>query len=253
MSFIKRDLKNIQNQFISVNELLSLLSDIGNAPLEESAQWLLNHIRILNRTKRLVLENSYTLVEYEYNDNNFYNCPIKTIGLIASGEDDVLCGDCVGFARTRVLADLKNNSVNIDDELIKNSHPYISQSCLEEDDNFYKNQLIDELEKSQSINTQPPQKLSDIHKYAIYLNKGNPLYFQNLELLARIHHELNVMNGYDGRSNKDDRIKDFLRDHGAEYGYSDPKPFHIKMLSSFIHIIKDQKSTSSILSELEKY
>lgn len=247
------ELNSIPKQFISVNELLGLFADCEKMTLERSAQWLSKNIYILNKSKKLVLKNTYTLIEYEHNDSDFYNCPIKTIRLIASGEDDQFLGDCVGFTRFQLLKDLESIGLNIDRNLILNSRAYISQSCYERDDNFYKNQcinLIRELGELRCTSTQKPQKLSDIHKYALYLNKGNPLYFQGLELLARIHHELNVMNKYSGRSNKDDRIKDFLKDYGAEYGYTNPKPFHIKKISSFIDTIKDQKPTIEILNEL---
>lgn len=249
------DLEKIPKQFISVAELLELFANCEQMSLERSAQWFLNNVQILNRTKKLILKNSYTLIEYEYNDSNFYICPIETIRLIALGEDCELSSEYVGFARRRILIDLKGIGLDINDDLIRNSPIYISELCHEDDDNFYKNQCKDlknELNALKAIRIQKPQKLSDIHRYAVYLNKGNPLYFQDLELLARIHHELNVMEAYKGRSNKDDRIKDFLKDHGAEYGYSDPKPFHIKKISSFINIIKDQKSISSILNDLEK-
>lgn len=40
----------------------------------------------LNGAKKLVLKNEYTLVEYKHSDNDFYNCPIEALSLIASGE-----------------------------------------------------------------------------------------------------------------------------------------------------------------------
>ena len=56
------DLDNIPKQFISVNELLEIFANLEKTSLEKSAQWLLNNIQILNRTKKLVLKNSYTLI-----------------------------------------------------------------------------------------------------------------------------------------------------------------------------------------------
>ncbi len=122
-------LNNIPKQFISVSELLGLFSKIEKMTLENSAQWLLNHIHILNKSKKLVLKNSYTLIEYEYNDNDFYNCPIEAVKLIASGEDCDPFGDCVGFARYVILMSLKELGLDIDDTLINSSHAYIAQNC----------------------------------------------------------------------------------------------------------------------------
>ncbi|AWL28253.1 hypothetical protein DJ533_06525 [Acinetobacter defluvii] len=243
---------NIPEQFISVDELLKILADCEKTTIIKSAQWLMNHIQILNRTRKLILKNSYTLVEYEYNDNDFYNCPITTIRLIAD-EEEVFYTDCVGFARYRVLKDLKNIGLGINDDLIGNS-PYMSKSCSESDDNFYKNQCYDlmkDLNKVRNMNIQKPQKLSDIHQHATFLNKDNHLYCREMALLGRLNHEFNVLGNYGGRSNKEDKIKDFLRDNGEEYGFRDPKPFNYKAISSLIDLIKDQKTTVEILSDLE--
>lgn len=253
MGKLESDLRDILNQFISIDDLLSILVSAEETTKQDAAIWLLDS-NILGRTRELVFIDRYLLKEFKRNNEDFYNAPINTLTLIAQGEE-VFFTDCIGFARQRLLIDMRNKGLNISDDLIKESVPYISKKSYERDDNFYKNQCLDlkgQLEKLQNNNTQKPQKISEVHRYAAYLNKSNPLYFQNLELLARLHHVLNAMNDYSGRSNKDDRIKDFLKDHGAEYGYSVVKPFHIKMLSSFIHIIKDQKPTSSILRDLEK-
>ncbi|MEZ6840853.1 hypothetical protein ABVN80_06965 [Acinetobacter baumannii] len=52
----------------------------------------------MNAAKKLVLKNEYTLVEYEHSDNDFYNCPIEALSLIASGEDCDPYSDYVGFS-----------------------------------------------------------------------------------------------------------------------------------------------------------
>lgn len=218
MSVIKRDLDNIEKQFIAVNELLSLLSDIENTTIEKSAQWLVNHVQILNRTKKLVSINSYTLIEYEYNDNDFYNCPIKIIELVADGEDCELFSECVGFARGRLLVDLKNSGVNIDDNLIKNCHPYISKTCYESDDNFYKNQCID---LTEMICEKPKQELSETQKESInfvhFLDSNNPDYVPSFALLLRVHHDLNFIGRFEGT--KQERIKVCLEEYGNFYNY----------------------------------
>ncbi|MDR8170129.1 hypothetical protein XB89_17100, partial [Acinetobacter baumannii] len=92
------DLDNIPKQFISVNELLEIFADLEKTTLEKSAQWLINNKQILNAAKKLVLKNEYTLVEYEHSDNDFYNCPIEALSLIASGEDCDPFSDYVGFS-----------------------------------------------------------------------------------------------------------------------------------------------------------
>lgn len=251
MGKLEDDLNDILGQFISIDELLSILADSEKTTKQNVAVWLLTS-GVLGRTKELVFIDEYLLVEYKKYDRDFYKSPFDTLTLIAQGEEAFLT-DCIGFARKRLLIDIKNKGLNISDKLIKDSTVYISNKSYESDDNFYKNQCLDlkkELVLVINSNKQEPQKLSSIHKYASYLSKSNSLYFSDLELLARIHHELNVMNKYSGRSNKDDRIKDFLRDYGAEYGYKDPKPFHIKKISSFINIVKEQKPTIEILNEL---
>ena len=108
-----------------MSELLELFANLEKITLEQSAQWLVNHIHILNRTKKLVLKNEYTLIEYEYNDNDFYNCPIEAIKLIANGEE-VFVTDSIGFARLTILLHLKEIGLDIDDNVINNSHAYLS-------------------------------------------------------------------------------------------------------------------------------
>ncbi len=109
------DLDNIPKQFISVNELLEIFADLEKTTLEKSAQWLINNKQILNAAKKLVLKNEYTLVEYEHSDNDFYNCPIEALSLIASGEDCDPYSDYVGFSRYVILMSLKELGLDIGD------------------------------------------------------------------------------------------------------------------------------------------
>ena len=214
------DLDSIPKQFISVDELLRLFANCENTNLEKSAQWLINNVEILNRTKKLILKNDYTLIEYEQNENDLYNCPITTIRLIAEGEDYDPFSDCVGFARYMVLMDLKSRGLDIDDNLIKNSHPYISKICFEQDDNFYKNQSIYVLnEKSYLIHdsNQSFNNRNDSIPYLCFLDSNNPSYYPKIALLLRLHNDL-VSNCRYGDKTKNERVEIFLEEYGGEYG-----------------------------------
>lgn len=220
MSIAKRFLSNISKQFISVAELVSIISDCEDITLQESAQWLKNHPHILRRSKRLVLENSYTLIEYTSIKDSYYKCPIKTIELVANGEDCDLWIDEVGFSRMLMLEDLKSNHININDELIISSVPYHTNDCLESDDNFYKNQCIylqQKIEKNANIlqlNTQKTRNNKDINYYH-YIDKESSLYVPAFALLLRLHHDLNYLERYDGT--KQERIFTMLEEYGEHY------------------------------------
>lgn len=212
------DLNDISKQFISVNELLALFAELEKVTVEQSAQWLLNNIHMLNRSKKLVLKNSYTLVEYEYNNNNFYNCPIKTIRLIASGEDQAFSGDDVGFSRFQLLKDLESIGLEIDKNLIINSCAYISKSCYENDDNFYKNQclhLIDNLKQKLHNQELLPKTKEINHLYL--LDKNHPSYNPVIALLLRITHDLITIERFSHKSTKQERVAECLEEYGQHY------------------------------------
>lgn len=249
------DLDNIPKQFISVNELLEIFANLEKTSLEKSAQWLLNNIHILNRTKKLVLKNSYTLIEYEYNDNDFYNCPIETVKLIASGEDCDPFSDCVGFARYVILMSLKELGLDIDDTLINSSHAYIAQNCYEHDDNFYKSQcayltsMIDQKPKQET----PSYQENNINNIYL-LNPNNQNYVPAYALLLRIHHDLNTIGRYEGT--KQQRVETCLDEYGHLYAYQNT-PTNAVHLSNLIKVrtaAKDEASTAmkKILSQEQK-
>ena len=111
--------------------------------------------------------------------------------------------------------------MNISEDLIRSSAPYVSNNSYESDDNFYKNQCIDliqELNTSESIKInqiKPPQNET---RYLMLLDRNSPLFFGKLEAIARIYLDLNVLEKYSSRRNKDQRIKDCLEEYGGDYG-----------------------------------
>ena len=200
-----------------MSELLELFANLEKITLEQSAQWLVNHIHILNRTKKLVLKNEYTLIEYEYNDNDFYNCPIEAIKLIANGEE-VFVTDSIGFARLTILLHLKEIGLDIDDNVINNSHAYLSSNCYENDDNFYKNQCAYLMSM---INNNPQQELPNQQERSInhiyLLNPNSPSYVSAYALLLRVHHDLNSIGRFEGT--KQERVAMCLEEYGYIYNY----------------------------------
>lgn len=215
------DLDSIPKQFISVIELLEIFASCENMTHERAARWFINNIQILNRTKKLILKNEYTLVEYEQNDNDFYGCPIDTLRLIADGGDYDPFNDCVGFARKRILVELKKLGFNIAEELIKNTPIYISQSCSIDDDNFYKNQCIDlRNEMQQALRKEPTQKQKKEIQFINFLDKNSTQYNAKISLIARIHHDLNYLCRYSDERIHWQRIKMFLEEYSASYGFT---------------------------------
>lgn len=249
------DLESIPKQFISVNELLRLFARFEKVTIEQSAQWLFNNINILNKSKKLVLKDSYTLIEYQYNDNDFYNCPIETIKLIASGEDSDSFNDYVGFGRYQLLKDLKGMGLDIDDNLV--GCAYVSKFCYENDDNFYKNQciyLIEDInQKSKNQKTLP--KTDEIH-YLYLLDKNNPSYSGRAALLLRIIHDLITLERFDEKKpnhpkpTKQERVADCLEEYGKNYGIQNT-PTNAIHFANLIHTREKSKSAAiKVMSEI---
>lgn len=230
-----------------MNELLELFVELERMTLERSAQWLLKNIHILNKSKKLVLKNAYTLIEYEYNNNEFYNCPIETLRLIASGESDEFSSDYVGFSRFQLLKDLKSIGLDIDDNLILNSCAYITQSCYESDDNFYKNQcmhLITELNQKENN----PKTLSTTKEinFQYLLDSNNPNYVPAYALLLRIHHDLNFVGRFDGT--KQERVAMCIEDYGDIYNYKNTAT----NVTHLANLIKVRESTKKVHNDIMK-
>ena len=237
------DLDSIPKQFISVDELLELFANCEKTTLEESAQWLLNNIQILNRTKKLVLKNTYTLIEYEYSDEDYYNCPIEAIRLIAEGED-VFFTDYVGFARYRVLKDLKNSGLDVNDDLIKNSNPYISKDCYECDDSFYKNQCNDLIKDLKN----KPKNINFLHEieeinYVYLLDKNNLSYNPMFALLFRVTHDLISNERFSHKATKLERVQDCLDEYAHIYNIQ-PTATNTTHIANLIKV-RDQAKRAS--------
>lgn len=252
---VNENLDDIPKQFISVNELLDIFADLEKTTLERSAQWLINNKHILNGAKKLVLKNEYTLVEYKHSDNDFYNCPIEALSLIASGEDCDPFNDYVGFSRYVILMSLKELGLDVEDTLINNSRAYIAKDCHEYDDNFYKKQcayLISMINQKSELEL-PMRQEKDINNTYL-LNPNNPNYTPAYALLLRIHHDLNTVGRFEGTKQK--RVADCLDEYGQHY-YVQNTPTNATHFSNLIKVratSKDEANTAmkKILSQEQK-
>ena len=217
MGKLEDDLLNILRQFISVDDLLRILVEAEQTTKQNAAVWLLTS-GVLGRTKELIFIDEYLLVEYKNYDNEFYQSPFDTLTLIAQGEEAFFT-DCIGFARRRILIDIKNEGLNISDELIQDSSAYISAKSYEYDDNFYKNQCIDlmnNLKAGDSYQEILP-KTKEIN-YFYLLDKNNRSYIPKFALLLRITHDLITNERFTHKPTKQERIADCLDEYGHHYG-----------------------------------
>lgn len=238
VSIIKTHSNKIQNQFISIDELLGMLSSLEEVSTQEVALWLEAHEHILRKTKRLVLINEHLLKEYEYSEKNFYYCPIQVIRLIGGGEDYSLCTREIGFARSRLLIDLKNEGFAISDKLINESYPYVSNESLACDDNFYKNQLIDLLSKQYNNNEQQVQATKSDIPFIHFLDSNNPCYVPTIALLLRVNHDLNYVERFKEEKTKVIRVMTCLEEYGNQYGYN-ATDTHAKTIANILPNRKD--------------
>ncbi len=221
LGIIDNDLNNIRKQFISVTELLAFMADIDNCSIEKAAAWLHGNQYILRRTKAIFSGGEFALADYDECYSKICKCPIETIILISLGEDCSIWSDDVGFARKRLLIDLKQAGFNITDELIRSTPVYISQYCSDDDDNFYKNQCIDLSNEIQQAPTkEPTQTQKKEIQFINFLDKNSPQYSAKISLIARIHHDINYLCRYSDERIHWKRIKMFLDEYGASYGFT---------------------------------
>lgn len=252
---IEKENKLNIGQFISIDELLGLLINLEQTTTQQVAQWLINK-GILKKTKSLVLLDGYMLKEYEPRSSDYYQSPIDTMVMIAGGEHDGFFTDIIGFARFRLLMDVKNHGVNIPDEIIKNSVPYISNVCYEDDDNFYKNQCIDLKILMAMNNVVEPRTIQVINDdlkdraHIEFLDKNNPKYFAKFALLTRIHQEINFVGKFADHKDKtkQDKVKDLLEEYGQDYGC----PATSTNINLFSNFIPSRKNAEKALEEAKK-
>ena len=172
---LEDDLNRVKFQFISVDDLLELLISLEKTSKQKAAQWLILS-KALKRTKSLIFQNGYLLSEYDRIENPSFCSPIKSIQLIADGEL-AFDTDIAGFARLRLLNDLKSKGLNISQQNIDESIPFITTESHQDDDNFYKNQCIDLIKNNKPHNQETHLKvrLKGINEnYARLLSKDNP-------------------------------------------------------------------------------
>lgn len=215
-----------------------MLSSLEEVSIQEVALWLEAHEHILRRTKSLVMINEHLLREYEYSEKNFYYCPIQVIRFIGGGEDYSLCTREIGFARSRLLIDLKNEGFAISDKLINESYPYVSNESLECDDNFYKNQLIDLLSKQSNNNEQQAQATKSDIPFIHFLDSNSPCFVQTFALQLRINHDLNYVGRFLEEKDKIARVRTCLEEYGNQYGYNSTDA-HARVIANLLPNRKD--------------
>lgn len=246
MRVIKKSHADTKKKFISIDELFDLLMGIENMSMEHVAQWLIRE-NILKKTKALVLENDYLLLEYGTQQTEKYESPLAEVKKIADGGSIIIDCDIIGFARKRLLNEIKNNGIEIPQKIIDESLFYMPNNSYEYDDNFYKYQCED-LMNEKGV----PQKAIDSDsRYARLLNPKDIVYSSKLHGLAEMTYTLNVQGGYDGsgRKKKETRISEWVTDNHERFGFSN-SPHTVKSLSALIVTLADQKTGTDVIRSL---
>lgn len=220
LSKCENDLNSLKQQFISIYDLLELLTNIDNSSPQAIAKWLMRNKNILLRSKSLVFQNEYDLKEYELINNAQFLSPLKTIELLADGvdSDDIFDMGILGFSRWQLLIDLKREGFAIPDSEIKRSDAYISTVCHDTDDNFYKAQCI--TFKSILSSDFTIQTKNESIKFIEFLDPSDTRYNKKLACLFRVYHDLVYLEAYEHQKTKQKRILACLEKYGDDYGYS---------------------------------
>lgn len=255
LSKCENDLNSLKQQFISIYDLLELLTNIDNSSPQVIAKWLMHNKNLLLRSKSLVFQNEYDLKEYELINNAQFLSPLETIQLLADGvdSDDIFDMGILGFSRWQLLIDLKREGFTIPDSEIKRSEAYISTTCHDTDDNFYKNQCIALREQYVSISNkkfidQPVKQKHNI-RHIDLLDPQKPLmYNKRLACLLRVTYDLLHLEKFDHQPTKEKRIADCLEEYGDEYGYP-ATDTNVKHFSCLIHTRTKSKKVAKELIE----
>lgn len=248
---IPDDLNNLKKQFISIDDLFTLVLSVQPVTERKVAQWLLSK-NILRRSKALAFKNNYILEEFEHSKELSLMPPIEAIRLIAEG-GIAFDTEFVGFARFQLLTDLKNSGIAISAKAIAESEPYLSINSYENDDNFYKNQCIALRQQYVSISNkklidQPVKQKQNI-RHIDLLDPQKPLmYNKRLACLLRVTYDLLHLEKFDHQPTKRKRVSDCLEEYGDDYGYP-ATGTNIKLFADLIHTRDKSKKVAKEVIE----
>ena len=121
MDIIQSDLNRLYSQFISIDDLINMLQQIQpNNNKETVVSWLVCKKELLKKSKYLLFLNDCEIIEYS--EENIYNLP-SPLEVIRKLNESPYClemhTEMVGFAKQRLLFELRNDGLPITDEMIE--------------------------------------------------------------------------------------------------------------------------------------
>ncbi len=227
---IQNDLNKLYSQFISIDDLIGLLEEIQpNSNKESIIHWLIHKTELLEKTKYLLFVNDCEIVEYS--PNNQFNLP-SPIDVLHKLKETSFCisgySEMVGFAKQRLLIELKANNLPITDEMIRASIPYLPLSVTkaESKEMSYISEVIKDIQNFKNDNIK-----IDSQGQNAWIEKLPP----KLQATINAHHKINILGHYAGERSKAKKVKIFLEDHYPMYTNS----FLNKVITTLINSTVD--------------
>lgn len=226
LDIIQSDLNRHYSQFISIDDLISMLQQIQpNNNREAVVSWLVCKKELLRKSKYLLFLNDCEIIEYS--EENSYNLP-SPIDVIRKLNESPHClemhTEMVGFAKQRLLFELRNDGLPITDKMIEATHPYIPNSVTQSKTDemaYIFNTFQDMLDLQKCRVRELPRITNDIERLP-------PM----LQAAFGAHRRINILGHYAGERGTTKKVKTYLCDHHPIYKENS---FLIKSITTMIN------------------
>ena len=211
LDIIQSDLNRLYSQFISIDDLINMLQQIQpNNNKETVVSWLVCKKELLKKSKYLLFLNDCEIIEYS--EENIYNLP-SPLEVIRKLNESPHClemhTEMVGFAKQRLLLELKNDGLPITDKMIEATYPYIPNSVTqpETDEMAYILSTFQDMLGLQKCSAREvPRIINDMERLP-------PM----LQAALGAHRRINILGHYAGERGTAKKVKTYLSDHHPIY------------------------------------
>lgn len=232
MNIIDREINDNYQKFISIDEMIRLIADISEAQHKSVVTWLIlkyTENKIFPNLKVLILSNDHEIEEYEkYNQSKGSIPPFIDIlkSIEQNNYQSVLHSDDIGFAKHRLLIELKEFGFDVPINHLLKAIPYIPTNLanMSKREANYVSLVFEDIRKANEIKQNLKSKKTDGIQPKNYPN--------DIQILLKAYQAIIVNNSFSGRAKMSDKIKDFLENNAPHKKTND---FFIKAVSSFIN------------------
>lgn len=209
MDIIQNDLNKLYSQFISIDDLVYLLQRIQPKSNKESIiHWLLFQKESLKKVKFLIFMNECEIIEYTENNQYKLPSPLELLERMRESHNFInMHSEIVGFAKQRLLIELKNLNIPIPDSDIKSTSPYLPVALTQPktDEMSYIFAIFQDIQIFHNNAGKEPQH-TNMDRYP-----------PKLQAAIDAHRRINILSNYAGERGTKKKVESFLEDHYPIY------------------------------------